>query len=144
MRARIAGSLFLVLGAGLLAVAVWGYVSTRRFVAGAARTTGTVIKLAERRETDRGRTRTSYAPVVRFVTARGVHGEFPSRLGSNPPAYRVGDRVPVLYNPADPREAAIATFLSLWLFTLLFGFVGTVFAGIGAVMLALGRRRPAG
>jgi hypothetical protein len=138
-RKTLAGILLLLVGVGLLAGAGWSYASTHRFLARAAEATGTVVKLAVRHHTERGRRRTSHHPVVGFETARGVHIEFESHFGSDPPAYRVGDRVPVLYDPADPREATIRTFLSLWLVTLILAWVGLILAGIGAVLIATGR-----
>jgi hypothetical protein len=84
--------------------------------------------------------RYSYAPVVRFTTNQGREIEFHGRGGSETP-FAEGDRVTVIYDPANPIRASIATFLDLWLpsavafgVTLLFG---------GCVLLSRWSRRRA-
>lgn len=68
-------------------------------------------------------------PVVSYVTARGDTTTFWSMVSSNPPTYRVGEVVDVLYDPARPREAEIkgAGHFMVGAFALF----GLVFAGIG-------------
>ena len=48
----------------------------------------------------------AYAPVVEFEHAGKKHS-FKDSIGSDPPSYRIGQGVAVLYDPADPREARI-------------------------------------
>ena len=74
--------------------------------------------------------RSSYAPVVRFITNEGREIEFHGRGGSETPLAE-GDRVTVLYDPANPIRAYIATFLDFWLpsaaaFAVAFLFGGSV------------------
>jgi len=63
-------------------------------------------------------------PVVKFRTKDGEVVEFESPYGQNPPAYRVGQRVPVLYDPDRPEAAAIQSFVSPWLWCLVTGLLG--------------------
>lgn len=65
----------------------------------------------------RGVERVSYTPVVRFTTADGREIEFHGRGGSDS-ALAEGDRVTVIYDPADPIRARIVSFLDLWLPTV--------------------------
>ena len=58
--------------------------------------------------------RVSYAPVVRFTTGEGREIEFHGRGGSDT-AFAEGDRVTVIYDPANPIRARIVSFLDLWL-----------------------------
>ncbi len=48
-------------------------------------------------------------PVVRYTTQTGQPVQFESPLGTSPRLHREGQQVPVLYNPADPTDARIAT-----------------------------------
>lgn len=49
----------------------------------------------------------SYYPIVRYRTARNVIREFKDSIGSNPPSYRPGDKVTVLYSADNPRDVVI-------------------------------------
>lgn len=49
----------------------------------------------------------TYYPVVEFTVQDGATVQFRDSMGSQPPAYREGDVVRVLYFPAYPRESAI-------------------------------------
>lgn len=65
---------------------------------------GKVVRL----ERSSGSRHTSYYPVVQFrEPASQQTVEFRHRVGSNPPLYRVGEEVGVLYSPNVPRDAMI-------------------------------------
>ncbi len=130
------GGLFALIGVGLLAGAFWSYVSTRRFVAGAATATGTVTELVRREGREPGDSPT-FAPTVRFQTARGQAVEFVGTPISNPPAYTVGDDIRVLYDPSRPDQASIDGFFSLWGVALILGGIGAVFTAVGGLVLFL-------
>jgi Protein of unknown function (DUF3592) len=98
------------------------------------------VRLADGRERWRDVERISYAPVVRFTTGEGREIEFHGSGGSGA-SFAQGDRVTVIYDPADPIRARIVSFLDLWLpsavpfaVTLLFG---------GSVLLSRWARRRA-
>jgi Protein of unknown function (DUF3592) len=57
--------------------------------------------------------RTSYSPVVRFTTQQGREIEFHGRGGSDA-SFAEGDRVTVIYDPANPSRVRIASFGDLW------------------------------
>jgi hypothetical protein len=78
------GTLFPILGAGLLAGALVATVLTDRFIQGAFRGTGTVVRL------NAG----GAHPVVQFIPEGRAAVEFATSGWIN---YRVGDRVSVLY-----------------------------------------------
>ena len=78
----------------------------------------------------------SYYPVVRYRTAQNLSVEFKDSIGTNPPSFRPGDKVTVLYLAEDPRmqamidrgrfwnsalplALALAGILLLWLFVIL-------------------------
>jgi len=55
---------------------------------------------------------TLYAPVVRFADGRGAVHQFRDSAASNPPAYRRGEAVAVLYDPRNPQIAMMAGWRS--------------------------------
>lgn len=147
LKLRLIACIFGVVGIGLVIGAGFTYVQTASFVAEAARGEGTVVDIVRRvsRSRDRGQSIT-YAPVVRYTTEGGETVEFQSRTSSNPPAYRTGQRVAVLYRREPPYDAEIASFAAQWMGPLLLGGVGSVFAFVaGAVLLSgpFARRRQA-
>ena len=115
------GNLFCLIFIGI--GAWWGYGSFR-LVQGGATTTGRVVDILVSRDDDGD----SYAPVVAY-TVRGVDYQMTGTYTS-PPAYDLGDRVTVRYDRADPETARLDSFVELWLFPLVFGGLGLLFAVI--------------
>jgi len=70
-------------------------------------------------------------PIVQFTTPDGQRWEFEESWGSSTPAYKLEQKVDVRYDPANPRNAFIDSFVSLWLLPGIFWLVGGVFALIG-------------
>lgn len=137
---------FAVSGAAMLAVAAYQVVDTRAFLAAAVRAEGVVVDLARSRSSDSGSSSSSatYAPVIRFVARDGREVEFVSSHSSNPPRYRRGDRVGLLYAPDAPERARLEGFFSVWFGALIAGLLGTVFLLVGGGWLffeARARRR---
>ena len=123
------------IGLLLLALAAWSVWSTKAWIAHSVEAEGTVIEMVRTRDSDGDY---MYAPLVRFSTAEGKTIEFQSSLRTNPPAYRTGQTVSVLYDPAVPESASIRGFFTLWFVALILSFIGVIFLGIGAVMIVLG------
>lgn len=128
---------FAILGAALLAAGVLWAQMVRSFVADAARAQGTVVELAASHSSGS----TTWRPVVRFFSADGREVHFTSSRSSNPPGYKRGEKVEVLYAIADPNDAKINSILDLWLGPLILGGVGAGFLGIGGGMLLFDRSR---
>ena len=59
-----------------------------------------------------------YSPVIEF-TAGGQTYSFEGDNASDPPQYRVGQRVNVRYDPTDPNTAQIDSFFERWLFPII-------------------------
>ena len=121
--------LMLVFGS---ASTVW---STKTWVAHAIEVPGKVIEMVRVR--DREDSGYMFTPVVRFQTIEGSTVEFESGFRSNPPAYHTGQTVSVLYDPDEPHSAAIHGFLSLWLMSIILGFIGTIFLTVGTGMVVM-------
>ena len=79
-------------------------------------TTGTVIEMEESSSTEGGCC--VYSPVVEFQ-ANGQTYTFESDNASDPPAYQVGETVPVIYDPNDPNTAQINKWSERWLFPII-------------------------
>jgi hypothetical protein len=79
-------------------------------------TTGKVVQLAESDDSDGGCC--VYSPVVEFQ-ADGQTYSFESSNASDPPAYKVGQDVNVIYHPSDPNTAQINKWSERWLFPII-------------------------
>jgi hypothetical protein len=141
---KIISVLFSTIGLGMLAVSVFIFSNTSSFIGRAVEADGEVIDLDRSRSSSSSST--TYRPVVAFTTATGKRVEFTSSVGSSPPSHRVGERVKVLYQPADPQSARLKSFFHLWFGFLIVFALGLVFAAIGLTMIfvrARGRKRSA-
>ncbi len=81
----------------------------------------------------------SYQPKITFTTQAGDKIVLTSVGMSNPPKFRVGQEVPVVYDPSNPHRARIRSFASLWFASLLFGMIGSVFFLIGLMLLLINK-----
>jgi hypothetical protein len=80
--------------------------------------TGTVVALKESAATqDSGIT---YTPVIGYVVAGQTH-TFTSNVSSDPPAYKVGDPVNVIYKQGDPTRVRVDSWSELWLLPVILG-----------------------
>jgi hypothetical protein len=78
-----------------------------------------------------------YSPVYRFRTLEGQEIEAGENLRTNPPQFKVGQTIDVLYDPDNPQKARIKKWFNLYFLPALLGFLGLLFGGIGiAVMIA--------
>jgi len=128
------GGIFAPIGLAFVALGGWFYLEDRDFAANGLRAQGTVVDTVASRDNDDGGGYT-YAPVVEFRDAAGARHTFTSGVSSNPPRYSPGESVGVIYAPGAPDEAVIDSFVDRFLMPLVFGGLGTVFAGIGLSLL---------
>jgi hypothetical protein len=77
-------------------------------------------------------------PRVQLVHARGTV-TITGTVGSNPPAYQVGQRVAVRYPPGRPGLAVIADFHHLYLFDFTLIVFGAASIGTAVLLLVLQR-----
>jgi hypothetical protein len=132
-RTLLIGALIL-LNLMLLGGGVTVLLDGRRFLATAAEARGVVVDVAKVREYDSdagagGHVTRSY-PVVEFVTAREQVVRYQPPVGSNPPDYRVGGPLRVLYDPADPQHVVLDTWDELWK-------EGVVLVAVGLVLTVI-------
>ena len=117
------------LGFGLLFSLVGGWIGgdEARFEARAQRAEAVVLRLLK--EPGEGGAYV-YRPELQFSAPDGRPVRFLSGAAANPPSYQPGERVAVLYDPADPRRAVVDSFMDRW-------FMMTLFAGFGATWLSI-------
>lgn len=114
-----------------LAPAGYLYLRTREFLNASVTTTGIVVRMVAR-ESGSDDAGTTVAPVVKFKTPGGVEIEFESGMSSSPALYGVGEELPVIYRPGNPKEAEIKLFWSLWALPVCLGGLGAM-----AILFAL-------
>lgn len=134
---RKIGWLLLAVGLGMIGGAGYAASTTRAFLHRAEQVEGTVVELVGS---------DTYAPRVEYRLASGEPRTFTSRMSSSPPAYDVGERVIVYYDPARPGDVRLQGTFSLWGLAIILGGLGLVFGVVGGVILAVhwaGRRREA-
>lgn len=102
-----------------------------KMIFASTRAVGTLIGY-ESVEDNEGKTMS--AQKVAFIDKQGVRRETFARVRSNPPSGNPGDQVTVYYNPVDPAQATVGTFMELWLhvtiFAVLFGIFFIIWFGI--------------
>lgn len=125
---------FATIGLGLLIGAIYLYLDKQSFLKTANVAPGLVVELRASRSDNS----TTYSPVVSFTAKDGRQIEFTSSVSSNPPSYSEGESVEVVYDPANPYEANINGFSSLYLGPLILGILGTVFFLVGFSIILSG------
>ena len=68
----------------------------------------------------------AYYPDVAFQPEDSRTIRFTEGIGTSPARYRAGDKVAVLYNPTDPSDALINSWMRLWVGPLTFIIVGGI------------------
>lgn len=132
MVARLIGFIFGGIGLGTLAIAFVFAINTTLFISQSTTANGTVTNGGD---TSSGRKVTA---LIQFTAANGQAVQFRSAVASNPPEFQTGQKVKVFYKPSDPAGSAqVDSLISLWFWSLLFGFLGLVFAAIGLVSLII-------
>jgi hypothetical protein len=120
------------LGFGLLFSLAGGWIGIdeSRFEARSQRAEAVVLRLLE--EPGEGGSYV-YRPELQFLAPDSRPVRFLAASAANPPSYRAGERVAVLYDATDPRRAVIDSFMDRW-------FMTSLFAGFGAtwLLMALG------
>ena len=130
-----AGALFILVGLCAIVASFFLSGGTQNFLKNAISTDGTVLELVESINHNSHGSSYIYAPKISFTTKNGEEYTVVSNSGSNPPAYRVGQKVGVLYNPKNPTDFRINSFLDIWGGLLILSGIGAVFFVIGLWMV---------
>lgn len=133
------GGIFTPIGLLFAGIGLWLYSSDQDLASSGARATGTVIAITSYRDSDGD---TMYRPVVEFTDAAGNRREFSSDISSSSSEFSRGETVDVIYDPAQPENAIIDSFMERFFLPLIFGGLGSIFALIGGgILFATIRRR---
>ena len=76
---------------------------------------------------------TSYCPLIEYTTQRGETFLFNTLICSNPAPYEPGQQVQVFYDPQDPENRRVDSFLGKYPWTLGAVFLGLVILLIGVI-----------
>ena len=129
---RKAAPFFILVGLAMLGLTVHLAKVTARLEASGLRSSGTVVGLDRRSDSDGGST---YHAIVRFTDASGASVRFTDAVGTNPPHLKSGDIVTVLYLAGDAQQsAAVDRGIWNWVAPGAVGAFGLIFlaAGVGA------------
>lgn len=139
---------FLIIGIAAMGGGGYFYFKTNKFLDSAATTKGDVIDIVKetkyrnstnssrrKHRSSSSRRKTYYYPVVSFKTENGETIEFKSNSGSNPAKYEVGDKIEVMYNQKNPKDAKVNSFFSVWGITVILGGAGFLFFAIGLLSI---------
>ncbi len=127
LRLLVLATAFCVLGIGSLVYCASSSLHTRAFFARATRAIATVTSVEDSTDT-KGHHR--YTPTLVFTDAAGKTRTHTSSLTEDAPR-RVGEEVPVLYDPQNPVEARIEDFWNTWGTPLTSGLAGLLMLGAG-------------
>lgn len=118
-------------GVGVFAYVVAGLLARKplRMLRAGGRAKGTIESSDAVRVSGKGSTRTYYLPTVSFETPKGERIVFKSDSGGAVEPVK-GSQVDVLYDPANPRDAAVAG-LRLWIFPIALIVLSTPFLLVG-------------
>lgn len=130
---QTAGLIVMGVGIGCLVGCPIALVRTKRFLARARETHGTVVALEESRSTSGNGT--AYYPVIHYQTHEGSQHEVTATVGGNPPDFQVGDSVAVLYDPENPETMRLDASLHIWFPSILLGVFGVIFTLMGYGMM---------
>ncbi len=100
-----------VIAACALVAAIMFGIVTAVFIGKSQKSTGTVVAVAEK-TSDEGQA--LFQPTVEFMVCEERITFTPKAFVSPSPG-SIGDRVPVLFDPRDPRRACIDSFVYTWL-----------------------------
>ncbi|MCE9646004.1 MAG: DUF3592 domain-containing protein [Chloroflexi bacterium] len=115
---------------GLILMLIAGYLYTREvsFLKTAETVTGRVVDLQYSSSSDGGG---SYCPVIDFDTKAGEPVRYYGNVCTAPPAYDIGDRVDVVYDPANIKHVALDSFWSKYLGAFVLTVIGLPFLILG-------------
>jgi hypothetical protein len=123
-------------GLGVLLFVVGVAISLPRFllVANGAVAEGFVVEL---KKGSKG----SKRAVVEFKPKGQPKTRVTATVGNSSATHSIGERVQVYYDPSDPSDALIDSFVELWFFALMFNGMGLMWIAIGGPFFFIGRGR---
>jgi hypothetical protein len=124
--------IFLFVGVPFAFFSCFQLVSTSNFLKIAVKTQAQVTDLVATYDNHGNRL---YSPQVTFTTPDGISHQYQSTNASNPPEFRINQKIPIYFNPQNANDVKIDTFFDIWGMPLLFGGLGGVFIIIGFIFI---------
>ncbi|SHG55851.1 DUF3592 domain-containing protein [Flagellimonas flava] len=122
---------FLFLGLVLAYIAFQHYQKTQKLLLDGVRATATVSQLLTNQDSD-GNT---YTPVFEFKDRTNTLQTYRSPISSSPPAYKVGDKVKIVYDRKDSGNVKTVSFWGLYRVSVILMMVASPLLVIGASYL---------
>ena len=107
-------AILVLIGLVLLALGIQMFFSSRKFMATGIKTEATVIDNIAMQSTDKNRTSILYAPLLEYVV-KGEKKTYTPNARSNPPAYDIGEQVPIVYSPKNYQNVRIVSYWGIYL-----------------------------
>ncbi|MBL7872374.1 MAG: DUF3592 domain-containing protein [Cyclobacteriaceae bacterium] len=128
---RLVGGVFMCLGVIMLAIAAYSIASNYKFSERAITVKGKVIDYdSYESRNDDGRSTTMYTPTFEY-SFKGKIYTHKSTTSSSSKDYKIDEAVNVLVDPDKPTEILIDSFWERWFVSVLLGFLGIMFTGMG-------------
>ena len=135
--------IFTALGIILCGVALLMYNSTSTFKNNSIKTSGTITSVdsyistsSSKSSSSRNKKTKMYTPIVSFKDDKGTIHEITSNTSSS--TYpTLNERIDVYYNPANPNDSKIGTFMNLWGGVVIFFFLGGLFLFFGILFFII-------
>lgn len=129
--------LFSLIGLALLGYGIFNVFKVFRRLADSAKAVGTVKGFGQQT----GKSGYVYCPQVTFLLPNGQNIKFQSNFGTQPPSYKIGQKVEVIYSKSNPQQAEIDSAMAVWfapgclvLMALAFTFLGLSLFGLGVLV----------
>lgn len=120
-------SFLFLIGSGLFYGAYSSFQKTKSLLAKGVTTTATVISF----ETSQGKNGNMYKPSFEFTDKFLNKRTFKSGIASSPPAYEIGEKVQIIYNPKSDKEVKTISFWGLYRGSVILAMVAAPFLIIG-------------
>ncbi len=78
---------------------------------------------------------TTYAPVFEFKDRQRNTHTFESDIKSSPPAFKVGEKVKIIYDPKNAENVKVISFWGLYRWTIILSMVGSPLLILGGSYL---------
>lgn len=122
---------FFTLGFVLLFFAFQQYQKTQNLLSDGIKTTAVVIDLLTNYDNDGD----TYTPVFEFKDRSSVTRTYKSSISSSPPAYKVGEKVKIIYDRTNPENIKTISFWGLYRASVILMMVASPFLVIGSSYL---------
>jgi UPF0716 family protein affecting phage T7 exclusion len=136
-----AGFICSLLGAVLFLSGLFTYIKQEMFIMNATKVSGMVSELVLRVSTSASDDTALYYPKITYSTSDGKTMVFKIPFGSNPPAYKVGQQIQVLYDPSHPTQVYPNLITAIFFYTILLIIGGIISVFVGFLLLFLHHKR---